>query len=53
VTRNCRHYGPLGVRTIVEGVNGVTAVAAIDIGEILSQAVVVIPEARTGRQPPA
>ena len=45
LTCNYKHFGALGVRTRSQGVDGVMAVAAINIGEMQVQAVVMIPAA--------
>lgn len=45
LTCNYRHFGALGVRTRSQAVDGVIAVAAIHIGEMEVQAVVMIPAA--------
>ena len=45
LTGNHRHFGPLGVRTRTQGVDGVMALVAINIGEMRLQAVVVLPAA--------
>jgi hypothetical protein len=43
LTRNYKHFGVLGVRTHTQGVDGVMAVVAINIGEMQVQAVVTLP----------
>ncbi len=45
LTCNYKHFGALGVRTRAQGVDGVMAVAAINIGEMQVQATVMIPAA--------
>ena len=48
LTCNYKHFGALGVRTRSQGVDGVMAVAAINIGEMQVQAIVMIPAAPAG-----
>lgn len=43
MTRNYRHFGALGVRTHTQGVDGVMAVAAINVGEMQVRVVVTLP----------
>jgi hypothetical protein len=43
LTHNYKHFGALGVRTRQEGVDGVMAVLAINIGEVELQAVIWLP----------
>jgi hypothetical protein len=43
LTHNYRHFGALGVRTRQQGVDGVMAVLAINIGEVQLQAVIWLP----------
>jgi len=43
LTGNYKHFGVLGVRTRQQGVDGVMAVAAINVGEMQIQAVLTIP----------
>jgi hypothetical protein len=43
LTRNYKHFGALGVRTHTQGVDGVMAVVAINIGEMQVHAVVTLP----------
>jgi len=45
LTRNYKHFGALGVRTHTQGVDGVMAVVAINVGEMQVRAVVRIPAA--------
>ena len=45
LTCNYKHFGALGVRTRSQGVDGAMAVAAISIGEMQVQAIVMIPAA--------
>jgi hypothetical protein len=45
LTCNYKHFGALGVRTRSQAVDGVMAVAAINIGEMQVQAIVMIPAA--------
>jgi hypothetical protein len=44
LTHNYKHFGALGVRTRTQGVDGVMAVLAINIGEVQLQAVIWLPE---------
>jgi hypothetical protein len=44
LTRNYKHFGVLGVRTRGQGVDGVMAVVAINVGEMQVRAVVLLPE---------
>ena len=43
LTHNYKHFGALGVRTRMQGVDGVMAVLAINIGEVQLQALIFIP----------
>jgi hypothetical protein len=43
LTRNYKHFGVLGVRTHTQGVDGVMAVVAINIGEVQLRAVMTLP----------
>ncbi len=43
LTRNYKHFGALGVRTNSQGVDGVMAVVAINVGEMQVRAVVMLP----------
>ena len=43
LTRNYKHFGALGVRTHTQGVDGVMAVAAINVGEMQVRVVVTLP----------
>lgn len=43
LTHNYKHFGALGVRTRQQGVDGVMAVLAINIGEVQLQAVIWVP----------
>ncbi len=43
LTHNYRHFGALGVRTRQQGVDGVMAVLAINVGEVQLQAVIWLP----------
>jgi len=43
LTHNYKHFGALGVQTRMQGVDGVMAVLAINIGEVQLQAVIFIP----------
>jgi len=52
LTRNTKHFGVLGVRTQTQGVDGVMAAVAINVGEMQLQAVVTCPRSRSGSQPP-
>jgi hypothetical protein len=47
LTCNYKHFGALGVRTRSQAVDGVMAVAAINIGEMQVQVIVMIPAAPT------
>ena len=44
LTRNYKHFSVLGVRTRDQGVDGVMAVVAINVGEMQVRAVVLLPE---------
>jgi hypothetical protein len=44
LTHNYKHFGALGVRTREQGVDGVMAVLAINIGEVHLRAVILLPE---------
>jgi hypothetical protein len=41
--RNYKHFGALGVRTRTQGVDGVMAVVAINVGEMQVHTVVMVP----------
>ena len=43
LTHNYKHFGALGVRTRQQGVDGVMAVLAVNIGEVQLQAVIWVP----------
>jgi hypothetical protein len=43
LTHNYKHFSALGVRTRMQGVDGVMAVLAINVGEVQLQAVIFIP----------
>jgi hypothetical protein len=43
ITHNYRHFGPLGVLTSSQGVDGVLAVVRVDLGEARVQAAVAVP----------
>jgi hypothetical protein len=43
LTHNYKHFGALGVRTREQGLDGVMAVLAVNIGEVQLQAVIVVP----------
>ncbi len=43
LTGNCKHFGGPGARTRNQGVNGVMAVAAINVGETRIQAIITVP----------
>ncbi len=43
LSRNTKHFGVLGVRTQTQGVDGVMAVVAINVGEMQLQAVMMLP----------
>ncbi len=43
LTHNYKHFGALGVRTRGQGLDGVMAVVAINIGEVQLQAVIWVP----------
>src|SRR5262249_21264252 len=48
LTHNYKHFGALGVRTRTQGVDGIMAVLAINIGEIQLQAVIWLPKLPLG-----
>jgi hypothetical protein len=50
LTHNYKHFGALGIRSHKQGVDGVMAVAAINVGDMQVRAVVMLPElpARAG-----